>query len=441
MTQGCPGALLVKFALPFMFGNLFQQMYTFADTMIVGNVLGVEALAALGTVEWLIFLMLGAIQGMTHGFSVIISQRYGKNDVSGLRRAVWCAFWLSMGGIVVFFLGGQCLIVPALRLLQVPKEIVAIAARYLRIIYGGIPVVFLYHFMAALLRALGDSKTPLAAVTISSFCNIVLDLFFVIFWGWGVTGAAASTVLAQLISVFYCFRVIRENELLQIGRTDRVWEWEIAGEEIRMGIPLAVQNMVTAAGGLVVQSVINRFGVLFMGAYTAANKLYGLLEIPASSYGYTMTVFAGQNMGAGEKERIRKGLRSGILISVGTAVLMSAVMIGAGKQLLSYFISGSEIDTLAVLQIGSDFLFLLGLFFPLLYILYTLRGCVQGMGNAGLPVASSFAQLGMRMCCAVFLTRVIGEYGIFWGEILAWAAADSILFLGYEIQRIRGSRI
>ena len=206
-------------------------------------------------------------------------------------------------------------------------------------------------------------------------------------------------------------------------RADR----ELIEQELRLGLPLCLQNMITSFGGLVVQSVINGFGVLFIAGYTAANKLYGLLEIAASSYGYAMSSYAGQNMGAGKRKRIGAGLRAANLIGTATAYLMSAVMILFGKPILSCFLTGDAATVEAALAIGFRFLCVLAVFFPLLYILYITRACVQGMGDGVFPMLSSAVQLVMRVGCALFLTRLIGESGVFFGEVMAWAGADLLL--------------
>lgn len=435
MTSGNPAGHILRFSVPLMFGNIFQQLYTLVDTVVVGKTLGVNALAALGTTEWMIFLVTGAIQGITHGFSVVIAQRFGSRDDESLRAAVSCSAALSAVFAVFFTVLAQCLIPAALRIIRVPGEVYDMALSYLRIIYAGIPASFAYHMAAAVLRALGNSRAPLKAVTIASVCNGLLDIYFVILLHRGIQGAAWATVTAEIISAVYCFLVLRRIQR-QVSFRKRGFDRAIMLDELKMGLPLGLQNILTATGGLVVQSVINGFGVLFIAGYTAANKLYGLLEIPASSYGYTMSAFTGQNIGAGKTERVKKGLAAGLIICIITAMLMSGIMAGAGGKIAACFIAGSAEASAETIKIASDFLMILAVFFPLLYILYSVRGCIQGLGNSALPMASSLIQLLMRVGSALFLTRMIGEYGVFWGEILAWAGAD--LLLGYGFFRLMG---
>lgn len=431
MTSGTPGKLIFSFALPLMVGNVFQQLYTFVDTMIVGQVLGVDALAALGATEWMVFLMFGFIQGLVQGFSVIVSQRFGANDGVGLCKAVKGAGYLAGAGAVIFTALAQLMVLPVLTMLRTPSEIIELSALYLRIIYAGVPVAMAYNLFSAILRALGNSKTPLRAMTAASLCNIILDVIFVYDCNWGIAGAAWATVLAQVMASLICLWELRKIDLLHKQVKDNSIDREILLEELKMGVPMGLQNIITAIGGLVVQSVINGFGVLFIAGYTAANKLYGLLEIAASSYGYAMSTYAGQNMGAGLYARIRKGLTSANLIGTATAFLMSMVMVLFGKVILSCFITGDEATVQTAIHIGYRFLLVLSCFFPLLYILYIVRACIQGMGNSLFPMISSFVQLIMRCGCALLLTKFIGETGIFWGEIMAWIGADMFLLCSY----------
>ncbi len=431
MTTGKPGMIILKFALPLMLGNVFQQLYTFADTVVVGKVLGVNALAALGAVEWLIFLMFGFIQGLTQGFSIALSQCFGAADYKRLRKSAISAIYLSIGAAAVFTLLGQIMISPVLRLLRTPGTIVGFSESYLRVLYAGIPITIAYNLLAAILRALGNSKAPLYAMFAASVCNIILDILFVYGFGWGIGGAAFATLLSQILAAVFCLIKLKGIELLRFEKEEYALDRNLCSLQLKLGIPLGLQNVITAAGGLIVQSVINGFGVLFIAGYTAAGKLYGLLEMAASSYGYAMSSYAGQNMGAGRPDRVRKGLQSATVIGILTACLMSVVMLTLGKPILGCFISGDEETIKATIRIGYQFLMVLAGFFPLLYVLYIIRACLQGMGNTILPMVSSIGQLVMRTGCALLLPLLIGESGVFWGEILAWICADVILYAGY----------
>lgn len=440
LTEGAVGKRLFFFALPMMLGSVFQQFYTFADTMIVGKELGMTALAALGGTEWLTFLAFSAVQGMTGGFGTLIARHFGAGDDKKMKAAVWNAGVLCAVLAVLGLTAGQLCAGALLQAIQTPAEVRKMAEVYLRWLYGGIPVTFAYHMEAAILRAWGDSKTPFAATAVSGVMNIFLDVCFVILLGWGIAGAAFATVLAQLFSAVWCMAAIlrrRENgnraPVGVIGNgVHRIWEpgqldFSMAKEQVKLGTLLALQGMITGFGGAVVQSVINSFGVSFVAGYTAANKLYGLLETAASSYGQATVSFVSQNLGARRFDRIRKGICSAAGMGCITALLMSCVMLLAGENILLCFLSGEKEMLREPLEIGLAFLRILSVFFPLLYLLYILRAAVQGMGNGTVPMLSSGVQLAMRIFCALLLTRRIGYTGIFWGEIGAWLEADLLL--------------
>lgn len=431
MTEGRPGKLIFQFALSLMIGNIFQQMYTFVDTLVVGRCLGVGALAALGATEWLVFLMFGCVQGVTQGFSVVISQCFGSGDADNLKRAIANSVYLSLGLSVLLTIVGTFACKPVLQIMGTPKEVLGYAMDYLTLLYGAVGVSVFYNLLAAILRGVGDSTTPLKAVTIASVCNIVLDILFVAGLGWGIRGAAVATVLAQIISVGYCLWALRNEAVLRPGKDAFAPDATCMPKMLLLGIPLGMQNIITALGGVIVQSVINGFGVVFIAGFTAANKLYGLLETAASSYGYGVASFTGQNIGAGFYNRVKQGFKEASILGVITAYVMSAVMIFLGKPIMRCFVTGTADAVGEMLSVGYEFLIILAIFFPLLYLLYIWRACIQGMGNTLIPMISSMIQLVMRVLCAVLLTRVIGQSGVFWGEIFAWLGADALLLLTY----------
>ncbi|MDE6891589.1 MAG: MATE family efflux transporter [Lachnospiraceae bacterium] len=432
MTAGRPGKLIFDFALSLMLGNVFQQLYTFADTVIVGRYLGVNALAALGATERLVYMMFGCIQGITQGFSIGISQKFGSRDYGDMRNRIACSFYLGAVAAVLLTLTGVSLCLPVLRLLNTPENILYPAKAYLRILYLGVPVSMLYNLLAAVLRAVGDGRTPLKAVTIASLVNIGLDILFVVVFKTGIGGAAYATVLAQMLSALYCLFVMAKVDIIRLRREDFCRKAGEAGTLLKLGMPMGFQNIITGLGGVMVQRVINGFGVVFLVGFTAARKLYGLLETAAVSYGYAAAVYTGQNMGAGLIDRIRKGLREASVLGCVTAYGMSFIMVVFGKVILESFVTGGESVVNEAVQVGCRFLLILAVFFPLLYFLYIIRSCVQGMGNTFWPVVSSMVQLAMRLACAVWLTRIIGESGVFWGEIFAWIGAILLLAVVYR---------
>ena len=439
MTEGRPTSLILSFALSLMAGNIFQQLYTVVDTMVVGKGLGVQALAALGAADWLNWMMLGIIQGLTQGFGIMMAQEFGAKRDDMLRRTIGNAACLSLIFMVVLTLIGQLLIMPVLNVLQTPGDIMGNASLYLRIMFAGIPIVMLYNLLACILRALGDGKTPLNAMIVASFTNIALDILFVLVLDFGIAGAASATLIAQLVSAVFCIYHIRKIEILSFQRDDFRLHQGMTGKLLVLGSPMAFQNGIIAVGGMIVQSVVNGFGVIFIAGFTATNKLYGLLEIAATSYGYAMVTYVGQNLGAGLIRRIRQGVRSAVIIGTLTAAGIAVVMLLGGKYILSLFISGTPEEYEMTMSIAYYYLAIMSICLPILYLLHVLRSAIQGMGNTVLPMLSGVAEFIMRTLSALLLPLLVGQAGIFYAEILAWLGADVILVTSY-IVKIRGYR-
>ena len=432
MTEGRPSSLIFSFALPLMVGNIFQQLYTVVDTMVVGKALGVSALAALGASDWLNWMMLGIIQGFTQGFGILMAQEFGAGRHENLRKSVGNAAVLSLLSSIVLLGIGQMLARPVLNLLQTPPEILRNTLLYLRIMYMGVPIVMAYNLLASVLRALGDGRTPLHAMIVAALTNIVLNMLFVLVFRLGIAGAAVATLIAQLISSFFCLYHIRKIELLRLTASDfSLQESRLPLRLLMLGFPMAFQNAVISIGGMIVQFVVNGFGVIFIAGFTATNKLYGVLEVAATSYGYSMVTYAGQNLGAGRTDRIRKGVKAAILIALVTSVIIALLMLSAGKIILGWFISGTPEEFEQTLQIAYYYLAVMSVFLPVLYILHITRSAIQGMGNTVLPLVSGIAEFVMRALTAVFLPLLIGENGIFYAEIMAWTGATVILVISY----------
>ncbi len=440
MTEGKPTPLILSFAFSLMAGNIFQQLYTVVDTMVVGKGLGVQALAALGAADWLNWMLLGIIQGLTQGFGIMMAQEFGAKHEDILRRVIGNSACLSVISMILLTLAGEIMVMPVLHILQTPADIMGGASLYLRIMFGGIPIVMLYNLLACILRALGDGKTPLNAMIVASFTNIALDILFVLVFRWGIAGAAAATLIAQLISALFCIYHIHKIEILSFERSDFRLHQGMTKKLLFLGSPMAFQNAIIAVGGMIVQSVVNGFGVIFIAGFTATNKLYGLLEIAATSYGYAMVTYVGQNLGAGKIRRIKQGVRSAVMIGTITAVIIAVVMLLGGKHILGLFISGTPEEYEKTMGIAYYYLAIMSICLPILYLLHVLRSAIQGMGNTVLPMLSGVAEFIMRTLSALLLPLLVGQVGIFYAEILAWAGADVILVSSY-IAKIRGYRM
>lgn len=436
MTDGKPLRLIFSFAIPLMLGNVFQQLYTVMDTLIVGRSLGVDSLAALGSTDWLIWLVLGIITGFTQGFSIQIAQDFGAGQTERLKKDIAHSILLSLIFTLVLLVLSLLCGRPILRFLQTPDKILPIAVSYMNVLFLlGIPVMMFYNLLSSILRALGDSRTPLFAMVIASIVNIVLDLVFILVFGLGVTGAALGTVCAQLTAGLLCLRVLLRLDIFQLQKKDFTWDHTLTGKLLFLGIPVAFQNSVIAIGGMVVQYVVNGFGVLFIAGFTATNKLYGILEMAATSYGYAMTTYTGQNLGAGKYERIKKGVHTAVLAGIVTSVLISVCMLLFGREIVGAFITGTPEEVELTCQIAYRYLAIMSLFLSTLYLLHIYRSSLQGMGNTVMPMISGLAEFAMRVGAALILPLFYGENGIFYAEILAWIGADMILVTSYYVKQ------
>ena len=431
MTEGRPVRLILSVALPLMLGNIFQQMYTVVDAQIVGSVVGVSALAAVGAADWFNWLFIGLLQGFSIGFAIPMAQAFGANDHAKLRKYAGNALILSILIAVLFTGTALWLIHPVLDLLNTPESIRPTSVTYLTILFAGLPIVMGYNLLAGVLRSLGDGKSPLYAMVVASLINIALDLLFVAGLGWGVGGAAAATILAQGCSLLFCLWRLSRIDFIRPSRQDLKPDLPICSHLVRLSLPVAFQNAVIGVGGMIVQSVANPLGVTFIAGYTATNKLYGLLEIAAVSYGYAISTYTGQNLGARKFDRIKNGVHTAVVMGVLTSMVIAGFMFLFGRSIIGSFISGTPEEVEASLQIGWEFLRLMSLSLPILYILYIYRSAQMGMGHTLIPLLSGFAEFIMRTGAALLLPAVIGYAGVFWAEVLAWLGAVFFLIPGY----------
>lgn len=433
MTQGNPIRLILAVALPLMVGNVFQQLYTVMDAQIVGMVEGVSALAALGASEWFNWVYLGVIQGLAQGFSIPMAQAFGAQDYPRLRKYVGNGVMLAATTGVVIALVALFSISPVLRLLGTPASIQPMASSYLTVLFAAYPLVMAYNFLAGVLRALGDGKSPLYAMAMAALLNIGLDYLFVAGFGWGVVGAAAATAIAQGASALFCLYRLSRVDFVRPARSDLKMNRDVCAQLMKLGLPMAAQSAVIGVGGMVVQTRVNTMGVGFIAGYTATNKLYGVLEVAAISYGYSMSTYAGQNLGAGKMDRIRTGTRAAAVTGVVTSCIIAAAMFLFGRAITSSFISGTAQEVAEATRIACEYLYLMSACLPILYVLHIYRSALQGMGNTIMPMLSGLAEFVMRVGAAILLPGLIGYTGVFWAEVLAWVGADLILIPSYYV--------
>ncbi len=432
MTKGHPAGLLIRFALPLMFGNIFQQLYTVVDTAIVGNGVGMNALAALGTVDWLNWMFLAICQGFTQGFSVRMSQKFGEGDEDGLKRTIAVSVRLSVYIAVIALIVALAGLPLFLKLLRVPDNLMPYARSYSGIILAGIPAMMYFNYCAGVLRAVGDSKTPLIAMIVAALANIGLDCIAVFWLNWGIAGAAIATVLAQILAGAVCMVKMLRTPLLRYEKRHTARDSALVRALMALGTPLAAQFVIIAVGGMAVQSVVNRFETSFIAGYTATNKLYGILEIAAVSYGFAVTTYTGQNFGAALWNRIRRGTNWAVLLSVLTSMLIAGCMIAFGRTITMWFIDTKNLDeAIAAGNVAYRYLCFMSLALPILYLLHVFRAALQGVGNAKIPLWSGIVEFFIRVGASVLVSITLWQDGIFWGEISAWLGAAILLAAAY----------
>lgn len=435
LTQGRPAKLLLTFALPMMVGSAFQQMYTMVDAAIIGRFMGVQALAAVGAGDWFQWLVLSLMIGCAQGFAIIPSQRFGARDREGLRKSAATAIVMTV--VLAVLLTGMILpaVRPVLRLMDTDTAIFEQSAAYVSVLFCGIVIVASYNMLASLLRAIGNSRDPLIAMVIGACVNIGLDLLFVPVLHWGVAGAAAATVLGQGCACLYTLlRVLREP-VLKFTAGDWKPDRNLIGQNFRLGVPMALQNAVIGVGGMAVQQVVNGFGYVFVAGFTAANKLWGLMELAAINYGYAISSYTGQNLGAGRFDRIRSGVRTGAVLGLITGAAVGGVMILTGRFLVGLFLASEDPAVVqSAVNVAYEYLVVMCAPLIVLYLLYVYRSALQGSGDTAAPFLSALLELIVRITVVHTLPAVLGQMGIFLAEPLAWLSADVILVPAYFLR-------
>ena len=429
LTSGNPFKIILLFTLPLMLGNLFQQFYSLADTIIVGRFVGVNALAAVGATGSVNYLILGFVIGMCNGFAIPIAQLFGAHDDSDLRRHVANATWLCIAWGVVLTVVTVALTRPIMELMQTPADIIDGASTYIGWIFAGIPFVFLYNMVSAIMRALGDSKTPLYFLVLTSAVNIVLDLVLIIYFHMGVAGAAWATVLSQLISGILCFLYMRKQyDILKFEKDEIKFEGRQAIILCNMGIPMGLQYSITAIGSVILQTAVNSLGSQAVAAVTAAGRISGFSCCPFDALGSTMATYAGQNVGAGKLDRVGKGLKSASFIGGIYAIIAFFVLSLFGRQIALLFVSADET---AILDQVKQFLVFNTAFYIPLCLVNTVRFCIQGMGYSRLAILAGVCEMVGRIIASLVLVPLIGFVGICIASPIAWIMADLFLVPAY----------
>ena len=430
LTQGKVSRVFLGFFFPMLFSNLLQQFYTFADTVIVGKGLGDNALAAVGNLSALTLLIIGFAQGMTGGFGVIVAQSFGSGDGNIMRKTIAMSIKLSLILSIVLTAGSVLFLEKILLRMRTDGVILQDSLGYGMILFGGLVVTVAYILCSAILRALGDSKTPFWAIMISSVVNILLDYVFIFGLKTGVEGAAVATVAAQLVSVLVCVVRLGKSEEMKLTRGAFSKDVVLSRSLLKNGIPMACMNSVTAAGCMLVQTYVNARGVVYTSAYSACNKYVNLFLLPAVTAGFAVSAFTGQNYGAKKYHRIGQGVRIGLWIGVVSYLILGVGMMVFPKMLAKVLLTGQE--TIALTAV---FLRICGSMFFLLNFLFVFRSAVQGMGKPLIPMCSGLLEMLLRVLVIVFFLPKIGFLATAYAEVIAWAGALLLNFVTYFVLR------
>lgn len=429
MTKGSPLKIFVLFSIPLLIGNIFQQLYSMVDTIIVGRFVGVEALAAVGSTGSMFFLVNGMIMGLTSGFSILVSQKFGAKDEDEVKKAV--ASNIKLTAILTIIITAIALILknPLLLMMNTPDNILNDANTYITIIFAGIFTQTAYNMAAGILRALGDSKTPLYFLIISSILNIVLDLVFIINFKMGVAGAAYATNIAQGVSALLCLAFsYKKFEVLRLKKEDFNVEKDYYKTHLKIAIPMGLQFSVTAVGTIIVQSAVNVFGSNVIASYTASSKILQLVMQPLMSYGVAIATYAGQNLGAKRYDRIVSGMKVMNYITLVTSLIAAAILVFFAKYFVMIFIENPTDEiigyTQQVLNYSAVFMIFLG-------AIFIYRNVLQGMGESFVPMMAGVYELVARSLVVFILPKYIGFAGICLSDPIAWIAASLPLMFTY----------
>ena len=429
MTVGKPMKVIINFTLPIFIGNVFQQFYNMADAVIVGKFVGTKALAAVGSTGTIMFLIIGFLTGLTAGFTVLTSQKFGAGKMDEMRQSVGNAALLSIIISVIMTAVSMVGMHSLLTLMHTPEDIFQDAYIYIMIICGGIFAQVLYNILASILRALGNSKTPLYFLILAALLNIVLDLVFIIVFHMGVAGAAWATITAQGVSGVLCLiYIIKYVPELRLKADDWRFRSEIAKKEILVGIPMGLQYSITAIGTMMVQTALNLLGSTQVAAFTAANKIEQIVTQAYVAMGTTMATYCAQNIGAGKIKRIRQGFKSITIMGSIYSVVVAAIIMTVGKYMTYLFLSG---DLTEIMHSVDIYLKCVGTFFIPLTVVNVYRNGIQGMGYGLLPMMAGVAELVGRGVVAMIAAGQKSYFGVCMASPAAWILASALLIVMY----------
>lgn len=431
MTSGKPIKLIWNFTIPLLIGNLFQQLYNMADTFIVGRTIGVHALASVGSTGSIIFLILGFANGLTAGLAIPLAQRYGAKNYSGVKRSFYVSILISAVVAILLTILSMIFCRQILEIMQTPVEIIDGAYDYLMVIFAGIFSSMAFNLLSNIFRSIGDAKTPLYFLVIACIMNIILDVVFIAGFGMGVEGAGYATVLSQIFSALACILYIwKKIPILRLNSKDFVAESSDVREHVRISFPMAFQSSIIAIGAIIIQITLNQLGATAVAAYTAAQKIDQVAILPMMSFGVTMATFVAQNYGAKKYDRIWRGVRDCIKLSLTFAISVGIILNLFSPIFIRAFVGVGHEE---VVELGAIYFITNGTMYSLLSLLFIYRYTLQGVGKTFTPTVAGIMELCMRAFAAVVLSNLYGYTGATMANPLAWLGSLIPLMIAYYL--------
>ena len=431
MTSGKPIKLIWNFTIPLLIGNLFQQLYNMADTFIVGRTIGVHALASVGSTGSIIFLILGFANGLTAGLAIPLAQRYGAKNYSGVKRSFYVSILISAVVAILLTILSMVFCRQILEIMQTPVEIIDGAYDYLMVIFAGIFSSMAFNLLSNIFRSIGDAKTPLYFLVIACIMNIILDVVFIAGFGMGVEGAGYATVLSQIFSALACIIYIwKKIPILRLNSKDFVAESSDVKEHVRISFPMAFQSSIIAIGAIIIQITLNQLGATAVAAYTAAQKIDQVAILPMMSFGVTMATFVAQNYGAKKYDRIWRGVRDCIKLSLTFAISVGIILNVFSPIFIRAFVGVGHEE---VVELGAIYFITNGTMYSLLSLLFIYRYTLQGVGKTFTPTVAGIMELCMRAFAAVVLSNLYGYTGATMANPLAWLGSLIPLMIAYYL--------
>lgn len=421
MTVGNPVSLIIKFMIPMCLGNLFQQFYNIADSIVAGKFIGVNALAAIGSTGSLMFFVTGWLNGLCSGFAIIIAQMFGAKKYDRMRHYVAMSVYLMAAFSITMTIGFSLANKPILHLMNSPEEVFNDVTAYMGIIYAGLIITGAYNALAAFLRALGDSKSPLYFLIISAAINVVLDVVFIAVFGMGVEGCGYATVIAQGISAVCCLiYIIKRFPILHLERKNFEISWDSFGRLLKLGIPMGLQFSITAIGTIIVQGAVNIYGSVYMAGFSAAGKIQNIIATVFVAFGATMATYVGQNRGAGKMDRVKAGMKYTQIMILIWSVITMIIMFFFGKYMTWLFIDKSQTD---VINVSVTYFHTVFWAYPFLGSIFLYRNGLQGLGYGLVPMLGGVFELAARSAIVMFVAGKTSFAGVCLADPAAWIAA------------------